>query len=131
MRRLESDFRSNVSDYLKEEAFSCQDIESGLTGLGIPDTFFASKRHAVSGWIEYKIIRESLQDCIKIPYRPGQFAWLTLYSMMGVLCILAIECELGWAFFKNEGIKKWYSREELASAILTEPFEIISWMKGD
>jgi len=54
-------------------------IESGITCLGIPDSYYACY-NGIHGWIEIKQLKNYKGGIISIPYRPGQQAWLNLFN---------------------------------------------------
>jgi hypothetical protein len=100
---------------MRNEGFQAQAIESGGTGLGVPDVFFA--KDGTLGWIELKNMQDDiLPDPVKIDFRPGQVCWLNAYSQQGVNVYLAVSCAEGIFFFKNEDIKEEYPLAEFLEA---------------
>ncbi len=76
-----------------------QPIESGKTGLGIPDIYFKTMFH--EGWIELKEIIITSADRIAIPFRPGQLPWIRRYIRLGGNIILLMTYKkslytMGW-----------------------------------
>jgi hypothetical protein len=59
-----------------------QRIESGATGLGIPDIFYRTL--SKDGWIELKELQVT-SNSVTIPFRPGQRGWLLNYCKLGGL----------------------------------------------
>jgi len=56
-----------------------QRIESGRTGLGIPDIAYTVSEKK-SGWIESKVVKRFPKTgVVKVPFRPGQYSWITRY----------------------------------------------------
>lgn len=113
--KSESRFRNQLAATMSNEGYEVQPIESGGTGLGIPDVFFA--KNGEIGWIELKNMQDdNLPDPIKIDFRPGQVSWLTRYRKQGVNVYLAVSCIEGIFFFKNDDIKQEYSLAEFLEA---------------
>ena len=85
-----------------------QRIESGSTGLGIPDIFYRTLKY--DGWIESKIIKTKLTKPIVVPFRPGQFSWLRDYILLGGTAFLMVYIEdtHDVAMLKNIYIQEWY-----------------------
>ena len=85
-------------------------------GIAIPDVYYYTPES--EGWIEFKYIKEFPKrdtTTIKIPFRPGQRAWLwerykSNKNTLGFL-LLAIGGEV--FLFKNAGICDNYTREGL------------------
>jgi len=87
-------------------------------GIAIPDVYFYTPES--EGWIEFKYIKQMparASTTIKIPFRPGQQAWLldrynSNPSTLGFL-LLAIGNKV--FLFKNNAIKEEYTKDELYS----------------
>jgi len=109
----ESRFRNAFYQRFRVNDFMCQPIESPGTGDGIPDAYISSRVHNFKAWIEFKNFRVGILTKVPVPYRPGQFAWLTAWTLMGSTCILALATEYGEAYFGGLMIKKEYEREVL------------------
>lgn len=79
---IETTMYSKLKLIFKKTNSLFQRIESGTTGLGIPDAFFRTKES--EGWIELKEITWPYKEhtIIKIPFRPGQYPWLIKYSQL-------------------------------------------------
>jgi hypothetical protein len=81
--RKESDLSSDICSFLRSNGVFVQRIESGLTGRGIPDIFFASPSE--HGWIELKVARTKWDGtAYNIKWRNGQQMWLTKVHRLGV-----------------------------------------------
>ncbi len=81
-----------------------QPIESHAT-TGIPDIFFFDQE---PGWAELKEWNGE-----KVPFGPGQFAWLTNYWKRGGLALLiTTSSDNLWIVFQNENIQRSYANEE-------------------
>lgn len=117
MAKRESGLRKHLKTLLEGAGFFFQGIESGETGDGIPDAYFCSVCDELKGWLELKRVRESIGDSpvVTVPYRPGQFSWLSRHWQNGGLSLLCIEFDKGFVIFRNRGIKKTYSATELLS----------------
>jgi len=91
-----------------------QKIESGMTGLGIPDIFFRTKY--TDGWIELKEIiwPKKYDTIIKIPFKPGQFSWIKQYSLLcgNMFLICSIRGETNIYIFRRTYIFKEYTQKE-------------------
>ena len=89
-----------------------QRIETGSTGIGIPDFYFKTMYN--EGWIELKEIKGNVsrEAIIKIPYRPGQFNWIKKYISLSGNVILI--CSIGevWHCFKGDYIWEEYMWED-------------------
>ena len=69
--------------------FDWQSIESGMTGLGIPDSnYFVD---GIEGWIEYKLSTSN-----KVKLRPEQVGWLTQRSRFGGRVFIAVRSRHAW-----------------------------------
>lgn len=80
-----------------------QRIESGGTCAGIPDLFVYADEPA---WVELKILKAR-----KVPFRPGQFNWLTDYHDRGGLSLLICyrPQDMYWYVFQGEHIQRSYN----------------------
>jgi len=78
------------SKQLDDGKMKIQLIESGGTGLGIPDIFIRTLNNDV--WIEAKRIVWPKRDNteITIPFQPGQFGWIREYIKLDGKCFLAV-----------------------------------------
>lgn len=93
-----------------------QKIESGGTGLGIPDLFFRTLKQ--DGWIELKRIKWPSTNSteIKIPFEPGQFSWIKTYRELGgkvfLMCLVNSKTENDKSvfIFIGENIFKEYNQ---------------------
>jgi len=92
-------------------------IESSA-GIAVPDVYFYTPES--EGWIEFKYIRSMPKlksTIIKIPFRPGQVAWLHRRFKMNKnslgFVLVAIGNEI--FLFKNENIEASYTKTELFS----------------
>lgn len=74
-RKPESEFRSALSASMRKAGFFVQALESGSTGSGIPDLYYSFDEET-RGFMELKVIRADWPCDRKVPFRPGQAAWL-------------------------------------------------------
>lgn len=77
----ETKFVAYLKQKLKKEGYDCQRIESGSTGLGIPDLFVQG--HGTDFFIEAKNVKRILPApfcTFTVPWRPGQLAWALRYE---------------------------------------------------
>jgi len=96
-----------------------QPIESGGTGIGIPDQFARTREGDY--WIELKIGRY-VTNGIKVEFRPGQLNWLRRYANLRgkARLLLFVPHEEGkdfawWVFCGLRGIKEFYFMNELTT----------------
>lgn len=96
-------------------------IESGGTGLGIPDIFFRTENDT---WAEAKriLITSKTINRIRIPYQAGQYAWIKKYRELGgnALLICLVLDKFGTFdkkiyIFRNYGIQESYTFNEFFS----------------
>lgn len=83
MWRNEKEFVEYLIDKLSSEGAECSRIETPATGVGIPDMFIQGAGDDL--FIEAKLLKigiNDLHDKVKIPWRPGQVAWASKYSML-------------------------------------------------
>ena len=95
---------------MRDKPILLQPIESGGTGIGIPDIFFRTRVN--EGWIELKIakiIKGSFR--IKIDWRMGQLNWISRYvSLRGkVLLMIGIEITNEFILMDMSGIRAVYA----------------------
>jgi hypothetical protein len=98
-----------------------QKIESGGTGLGIPDIFIRTMNKDI--WMECKQITwPKRSNEIKIPFQPGQLKWISNYIRLGGTAFLAVL--VGYTsprtsqvyFFKNYSISGEYTKDMFENA---------------
>ena len=81
---LRSLFRANLPQ------FHWQSVETGLTGLGVPDSNFCAAG-GIEGWVEYK-----QTDGWAVTLRPEQVGWLTRRARLGGRVWVAVRrCHTG------------------------------------
>ncbi len=79
----------------------------------VPDLFFRSENKG--GWIEIKDLKK-LTGTIRIPFRPGQFAWIQTHVRLNGTSYLFCTMPDDFIYiFKNENIKKLYTENEFNS----------------
>lgn len=73
----------------------------------VPDLFF---RHRYKGgWVEFKVI-DTTGLKVKIPFRPGQFAWIKDYVLLGEqIYLFCIDMNAVLWVLKNHEITQEYS----------------------
>jgi len=119
---LEKDLKRKISNCLCSPKYSgrvkVQNIESGMTGLGIPDIFF---RTNIDTWMETKriIIKSNNISKVTIPFQPGQYKWIDSYRKLGghiLLACLIIDKLSTYNnhvyFFRGSNIKRTYLYDE-------------------
>lgn len=109
--RSEADVRGVLTRALRANGALAQPIESGTTGLGIPDLFVRTTR--VSAWVELKYARYEPSSTYEVTFREGQYGWLKRYYELGGTSVLGIWTPAGLHCFKNESIKQYYSLKNL------------------
>lgn len=74
----EAKFSNALVAHLRKHGWFVQRIETGSIGRGVPD-IYAVTPTGTPVWLELKRVHTSLRgkDRVKIPWRPGQQAWLT------------------------------------------------------
>ena len=70
----EASIRRWLIKLLKNQPIKLQPIESGSTGLGIPDLYFRAAKQG--GWVEFKVARMNEAGEIKLRWEPGQLNWI-------------------------------------------------------
>lgn len=105
--RRESNLRGTMTRVLRAMGYIAQPIESGETGLGIPDLYVRTSK--ASAWVELKNFRYPLVYPVQIPFRPRQKEWLADHSALGGLSVLVIGEPKGVHVFVGPLIKKTYS----------------------
>lgn len=130
--RRESNFRGALGQAIRATHNIAQPIESGTTGLGIPDMFIKTTK--VSAWAELKNEKFPLRFPYFVPFRPGQAAWLERHYQLGGISILGIATPDGNFFFVNENIRRVYESErqlhELSSYVcgVIVGKDIVRWL---
>jgi hypothetical protein len=107
--KRESTFRRSLVVAIKSTRCIAQPIETGLTGLGVPDLFVRTSK--VSAWIELKNYQYPLRYPLEVSFRPGQAMWLERHYKLGGLSILGIATLEGNYFFANESIQRVYNSD--------------------
>lgn len=102
-------FRRAMVVAIKNTHNIAQPIESGTTGLGVPDLFVRTSK--VSAWIELKNYQYPLRYPFEISFRPGQAMWLERHYKLGGVSILGVSTVEGNYFFANESIKRIYDSD--------------------
>ena len=79
MWESEQKFSRYLIQRLKDEGFMCNRIETHGTLNGMPDMFVQG--HGMDTFIELKNMKKSSinDERFKVPWRPGQVAWATVY----------------------------------------------------
>ena len=107
--KRESNFRGALGQAIRATHNIAQPIESGTTGLGIPDMFIRTTK--TDAWIELKNIKYTMNWPFHVPFRPGQAAWLEKYYNLGGISILGLSTPTGNFFFVNANIRRVYESE--------------------
>jgi hypothetical protein len=106
MYKLEGDLRSDFTKHVNAQGCKAQPIESGTTGLGIPDWYVRTPK--VSAWAEFKNLRFPLNYPLEVPFKPGQYTWLKRHWALGGTSLLIIGTIEGIYVWRNEHIQKVY-----------------------
>ena len=109
--KRESNFRAALVVAIKASRCIAQPVETGTTGLGVPDLFVRTTK--TSAWIELKNYRYPIKYPFVVSFRPGQAMWLERHYQLGGLSVLGISTLEGNFFFVNEKIKRTYERRLL------------------
>jgi hypothetical protein len=104
--RSESAFAASLYPKIRDEGCKVQPVESGLTGLGIPDAYVRTR--VVGLWIELKNLIYPVRDYLLVPFRPGQYVWLRDHWKLGGISVLGIASVEGFFFFSNARIQQEY-----------------------
>lgn len=95
-----------------EPRFKAQAIESAITGIGIPDWWFAIG--LVHGWIEAKSIKREVKGRFKIQYRPGQLPWHIRWMKRAPTCPIVTALYLNdFIYFKDRNLKEFCTVDEI------------------
>ena len=115
MKKPESKLFERLAYGMRSYFIDMHRIENSME-LGTPDMHYTSMNN--EGWAELKYIKELPKrndTTIKIPFRPGQYAWLrdryNLNHQTYNWLILQIDDML--FMFLNESIKEEYTRKQL------------------
>ncbi len=107
--QYEHDFRRALVLAIRSTNSIAQPIETGITGLGVPDIFIRTSK--VSVWLELKNYKYPVHYPLEISFRPGQIAWLERHYKLGGISILGVATPIGKYFFVNKNIKRKYSSD--------------------
>jgi hypothetical protein len=107
-----------------------QPIESGTTGLGIPDLFIRTERSEC--WVELKQTR-NIKKGIRIDFRPGQLPWIMNYHKLGgrvflFLFVKTDDDEVILHVIKGNAIKSYYANygELIGASLLSQKLMDVS-----
>ena len=110
----ETDMYAKLRIMFVKNSCLVQRIESGITGVGIPDIFFRTKH--TDGWIELKEISWPIKKETKIyiPFRSGQFYWIHKYSCLcgNMFLVCSIRGETNIYMFRRSYILREYTQKE-------------------
>lgn len=106
---LETDLYQWTIRKLRGATVKLQAIESGSTGLGIPDWFYRTL--TIDGWIEAKCLKD-VKEIVKIPFRPGQFSWLMNYTKLHGNALLFVQHKEWLTIFQGMMIQREYTIDE-------------------
>lgn len=126
----EAAFSEKLSRALRDYGVMIQRIESGSTGLGIPDTYVRTSKKSL--WMELKNMYFPVTINLVVPFRPGQYGWLKRHAKLGGISVLAIATPDGFYFYHNDTIQKEYVAPLSASADLfltrIDARKIVEWL---
>jgi hypothetical protein len=96
---------------LKDYPIMLQRIEN-RTGR-VPDIYFSSSKR--NGWIELKEVEKEKKGRVKIPFRPGQLAWIKRHLKYNddILLLCSVKNTAYWILTKGKQIKEEYGIDEL------------------
>lgn len=95
-----------------------QAIESGGTGVGIPDVYIRHNRGSL--WLELKI-GHYVSHAVRVIFRPGQLAWIQKNTHLGgrTAMMMFVPHEEGndfaWWVFRGAEIKPMYKLDDLGT----------------
>ena len=104
--RSEADVRGHLVKALRANNVQAQPIESGTTGLGIPDMFVRTTCKDL--WVELKFERYEPRLPYTVPFRPGQYGWLRRHYELGGLSVLGVWMPSGMYLWANNNIQEVY-----------------------
>ncbi len=118
-KRLESSLRKSLTNKFKSLKFFVQNIESGSTGVGIPDMYVECA--TTNCWIEVKTTHNPKRagTLIKPDWRPGQLAWAENYKAHRLKGKWFLVIQVGTEIYYSSVPRESYTRSEL------HPFENI------
>lgn len=92
--RNEAEFSAAVVRHLRKYGWFVQRIETGTTGRGVPDIYAISPDKQAM-WLELKRVHccAKGRSVLKIPWRPGQQAWLREVTARGQRCFTLACCD--------------------------------------
>lgn len=127
----EAELRSTMVKGFRAAGYMATPIESGSTGLGIPDLFV---RLPFCGfWAELKNLRYPVRLPLEVPFRPGQYSWLARHHALGGTSMLVMGTPGMNYVFVNENIQKVYDRplEQYASFAFNRfnAREFVGWLR--
>jgi len=108
--RSEGDLRGHFCKALRANDVQVQPIESGTTGLGIPDVFIRTTK--ASAWVELKHEHYEPRLPYKVPFRTGQYGWLKHHYTLGGISVLGLWFPSGLHLYVNEHIQEVYGNYE-------------------
>lgn len=104
----ESQGYRSVRNKLRTYPVFFQRIESGVTGIGIPDVFFRTR--STEGWIELKSISTlKVRKKVKMPFRVGQLSWIERYRKLGGQILVFCFVNDSLAVIANNKIQEEYT----------------------
>jgi len=103
----ESDVRKALVHGARSMGLQAQAIESGTTGLGIPDIYVRTRRS--SAWIELKRVRSRIKCPMHVPFKPGQYEWLSQHWQLGGTSVLVVAFDDCLCVLRDEQIEREYA----------------------
>lgn len=100
---------------MSRHSYTLQPIESGGTGIGIPDIVARTLTHDV--WVELKL-GKFINNLLTVTFRPGQLPWIRKHvSLNGKVTLLVFaenfdNNDFSWWAFKDHEIKECYTFDE-------------------
>jgi hypothetical protein len=104
MKKPENVYRAACALKLRKAKCFGNAIETGATGSGVPDQYMTfmlvegCKLRRCPSWVEYKVIRAPFSTKRKIPFQPGQLAWLNENEAHGGYSFVCIKYTNGYLF---------------------------------
>jgi hypothetical protein len=130
----EGTFRGDLTRAIRANDCQAQPIESGTTGLGIPDLWVRTTK--VGAWVELKNEHYDLPlpGIYAVPFRTGQYGWLRRHYELGGISVLGVKAPSGVYFFANEAIREvYYDSLQIVCNIHMKSIngkEFIAWLDG-
>ena len=109
-KMIESDLRKKFAKSMDKLGVFFQAIESGSTGVGIPDAFIQLKKKCA--WVEFKTVpAKNSSNFVRPEWQEGQIPWALEYKLHGGTWFLVVA--VGDKVFYSKESKDSYRKDEL------------------